>query len=205
MNMPSDTVGGELDQVFTSGVPEDRVWEIRREDFRDFEACGLLETIRDNGRSGAYHLFEQVIHDAVENDFFDPKSEPTPPAPPSIIIEQGAGSYLNVSVNSQQVTQTINASSSLPDDAKLKLERESSVLYEIIEETQMTHPQESRTLEKHLRRLVEDVAEPKPDKQDVTDLLTRLRKAGLALASIAQIAVSIDTIGQIISQLPFMQ
>ena len=204
INMPSDTVGGELDQIFTVGIPEDRDWEIRREDLRDFEVCGFLELIRDNGKSGSYHVFEQRIHDAVDKDFEEPSTDVTATAPPSIIIEQGAGSFLNITVNSQHVKQTIDASPSLPQDAKMQLEREAEVLYEILEETQLSQPQESRVLEKHLRRLMEDVSEPEPDRQDVIDLLARLRKAAVAFAAFVQVASSIETIGEIIMQLPFM-
>ena len=204
INMPSDTVGGKLDQVFTSGISEDRDWEIQREDFRDFEACGFLEILRDNGNAGAYQLFEQVIHNAVDNEFEDPMSI-LPVSPPTVIVEQGPGSFLNISVNSQHVKQTINASSSLPNDAKAKLEHEAEVLYEILEETLTSKPRESRALEKHLRRLVEDVSEPEPDKQDVTDMLARLNIAALAFVAIAEVASSIEKIGEIIIQLPFMQ
>ena len=204
INMPSDTDGGKLVQVFTSGIPDNMKWDIQREDFRDFEACGLIEVLRDNGKSGAYHLFEQVIHDAVDTDFRDPNTAETAAAPPSIIIEQGPGSVLNVSVNSQHVKQIINTSSSLPNDAKAKLEQEAEVLYEILEETQTSQPRESRVLEKHLRRLVEDVSEPEPDKKDVTDMFARLKNAALAFVTIAQVASSIEKIGEIIMQLPFM-
>ena len=172
-------------------------------DLRDFEDYGFLRLLNQNGGFYVYEVREQTILDAVDGDFEDSNSDSSV-TPQTVIIEQGAGSILNVSVNSQHVKQSINASQSLPNDAKLQLEREAEILYEILEETQTSQPQESRVLEKHLRRLVEDVSEPGPDKQDVTDLLARLRKAGQALAFIAQIAVSINTIGEIIMQLPFM-
>jgi hypothetical protein len=199
--MPSDQGGLALS---LTGLPDAENLGVTTNVLRVFVELGFLIELSNNGGSGAYDVHEQAIHDAVDNDFEDP-STVSQVAPPTVVIEQGAGSYLNISVNSQHVTQTINASTSLPDHAKVKLEKEAEVLYEILEETQTAYLQESRTLEKHLRRLVEDVSEPEPDKQDVIDLLARLTKAGVAFAAIAQVASSIETIGEIIMQLPFMQ
>ena len=197
------THGGEWMGDGIEGFPGAKEMGLTLTDLRDFEDYGFLRLLNQNGGFYVYEVREQTILDAVDGDFEDSNSDSSV-TPQTVIIEQGAGSILNVSVNSQHVKQSINASQSLPNDAKLQLEREAEILYEILEETQTSQPQESRVLEKHLRRLVEDVSEPGPDKQDVTDLLARLRKAGQALAFIAQIAVSINTIGEIIMQLPFM-
>lgn len=198
--MPADEGGLALT---LTGLPESERLGVTLTDLRYLAELGFLTEISSKGSSGAFDVYAPVIHDAVEGDFEDPSTVP-PVATPNIIIEQGAGSFLNVTVNSQHVKQTINASPSLPQDAKLQLKREAEVLYEILEETQLSQPQESRVLEKHLRRLVEDVSELEPDKQDVFDLLARLQKAAIAFAAIVQVASSIETIGEIIMQLPFM-
>lgn len=173
-------------------------------DFRVLLEYGFLKARSGKGQNRTFDVMEQRIHDAVSRNFEDPSSV-SPDLPPSVNVEMGAGSYMNLSVSSQNVTQMINVSSSLPDDVKENLEREVEALYRALGEAQEEHPQESRALEKHLRRLVEDVAEPQPIKQDVTYLLSRLQKAGAALSAVASITSSVGKIVEIVGQLPFMQ
>lgn len=198
------THGGEWLGDGIKGFPGAIEMGLTLTDLRDFEEYGFVRLLNKNGGYYLYEVREQTILDAVNSDFEDPRSL-LQDIPPTVIVEQGAGSYLNLTVSSQHVTQTINASTSLPDDVKVKLDEEAAILYERIGETQKSHPQESRTLEKHLRRLVEDVSEPEPDKQDVTESLSRLERAAQAFGSIAGIVGAIQRIGEIIATLPFMQ
>lgn len=198
------THGGEWLGEGVVGFPGAIEMGLTLTDLRDFEEFGFLRLLNHNGGIYVYEVREQAIVDAVDSDFEDPSTDVATAAPPSITIEQGEGSILNITVNSKHVKQTINTSSSLPQDAKVQLEREAETLYEILEETHMSQPQESRTLEKHLRRLMEDVSEPEPDKQDVIDLVTRLQTAAIAFIAIEQVALSIEKIVEIIMQLPFM-
>ena len=193
---------GDLHGV--KGFPNAVELGVSERDFRVLLKYGFLEARSGIGQNRTFDVMEQRIHDAVSSDFEDPSSV-SQDMPPTVIVEQGAGSYLNLTVSSQHVTQTINASTSLPDEVKVKLDREAGILYEKIGETQKSHPQESRALEKHLRRLVEDSSEPEPDKQDVTDSLSRLERAAQAFGSIAGIVGAIQRIGEIIATLPFMQ
>ena len=207
---------GSVSSLWILILDRGKVWEVKgfptvvglgvsETDFRTLQEYDFLKSRTDIGQSRTFDVMEQRIHDAVLSDFDYPSSaQPVAPTP-DIRVVQGAGSYLNIAVNSQDATQTINESPSLPDYAKAKLEREVGALYKLLEESQTTKPHETRSLEKHLKRLVEDAAEPQPDKDDVTNSLSRLERASQALASFAGIVRSIDKIGDIVATLPLMQ
>jgi hypothetical protein len=174
-------------------------------DFRVLLECGFLRARIESGQNRTFDVMEQRIHDAISSEFEDPGSPPLVAPTSGIRIEQGAGSNLNIAIHSKDVTQTINTSPSLPSGAKADLEREVEALYKQLEESQNTKPHETKSLEKHLKRLVEDAAETEPDRDDVTNSLSRLERASQALASFTGIATSINKIGDIVDTLPFMQ
>ena len=193
--------------LYVHGFEEAKSLGISLPDLRNLERLGflILESERPERCTYIFNVLEQVIHDAVDGDFEDPSSARTVASTPDIRIEQGEGSSLNVSVNSRDVSQTINASPSLPGHAKADLEREVESLYKQLEESQNTKPHETRSLEKHLKRFVEDAAESQPDRDDVINSLSRVERASQALASFASIVTSVSKIGDIVARLPFMQ
>ncbi len=198
------THGGEYLGEGLSGFPGAIDMGLSLTDIRDFVEQGFLRQLTKNKGFSAYEVLEQKILDAVDGNFEGPKSYTPVALPTSIIIEQGAGSYLNMAVNSENITQTIHSNPSLPDHFKEQLEQEVKALYVDLQKTQDTYPNQSKSVDKHLRRLVEDMGEIEPNRADITDSLRRLKKAGQALASVSQILTAIERIGELIAQLPFM-
>lgn len=174
-------------------------------DIRTLLENGFLQSRSGMGQNRTYDVIEQRIHDAVSSDFEDPRCAQQDTRMPGISIEQGPGSNLNITLNSERVTQSISVSQTLSEDVKEQLHREAETLYRELEVAQESHPLESRAIAKHVGRLVEDVIDPQPDKDDVSNSMLRLERASQAIASFVGIVTSINKIGDIVSRLPFMQ
>lgn len=200
-----NAVGDGVRIFYIHGFPQAKELAMIWDDLRYFEKLGFMKEISRRRGTAQYYVDMDMIHEAVQNEFETSTRENVGRVDQTIHIGKIIDSNLNIALNQENVAQNINASSSLPDEVKARLKKEVETLYSELEATQKSHPQESQAIEKHVRRLVEDVSESKPDKDGVTNSLSLLERASKALASFAGIVTSIDKIRDIVSSLPFMQ
>lgn len=194
--MPSDT--RELYFEITDGFPAAKGLGIKQSDLRDFEQLRFLHAI--SGRK-AYHVNEQAIHDAVDNDFEMPDQTVPSTTVQTNIHGNVIGSNINTAQYMENIAQTVQSSKFLSSDNKAEIQNKVAELQQELKGFEETYSREIREVTRSLDIVMEDVADYEPDRQNVTGSLDRLKRAGeklifapLAMKLVSEIADKISSI-----------
>ena len=172
--MQSDTNRFELDLEITYGFPAAEKLGLCMQDLRDIERLGFLCAIA--GRK-AYHVVEQVIHDAVDNDFDMPDH-----TVPSTTLETNIhgnviGSNISIAQHMDNVSQTVQSGEFLSLDEKADILKKVAELQQELNQYQETNSWEIREVTKSLDLVMGDLADIEPDRPNVTGSLERFKRA----------------------------
>ena len=200
--MQSDDDAFELSFEITDGFPDAATHRVRRADLREFEEQGFLKSI--DGRN-AYHVKEQKIHDAVDNDFHLPAQTVPSTNFQTNIHGNVIGSNINIAQYMDNITQTVQHSEFLSPEAKAEILVKISALHEELKDFEESHSREIREVTRSLNILVDDLVDDEPDRQNLTGAVARLKRAGTNLrfapAALTRIGEIIDWVKSIFPDL----
>ena len=126
----------------------------------------------------AYHVNEQVIHDAVDNDFEMPDQTVPSTTVNTSIHGNVIGSNINTAQYMENTSQNIGASEFLSPELQADILNKVAELQQELTAFEETHSREIREVTRSLDIVMEDLVDSEPDRQNVTGSLDRLKRAG---------------------------
>ena len=196
--MQSGTSGDELDLINGAGFPGAEELGVKLADLTIFVQLGFLHRA---GEREYYHVNEQAIHDAVDNDF----EMPDQTVPSTNVQTNIHGNVIGSNINSAQymenISQKAGTSEFLPLDIQDYIQNKVAELQQELKDFEETHRREIREVNRGLEIVMEDLADSEPDMQNVIGALARLKRAGeklifapLAKELVREIAEKISSI-----------
>lgn len=176
-----------------SGFARAEELQMKESDLTIFTKLGFISAPEQRSNCVAYHVFEQAILDAVENDFEVPDSDSKTAPVQNINIGNISGSNVNIGLRLEQINQKVDGITSIPEVDKNELSNRIEQLKSELEKLQDTNPKEAQTLTKHLDRVVEDLAEDQPDEASIKVSVEGLKLAAKNLITIAPSVYTLAT------------
>lgn len=198
--MQSDTSGDELALVNGAGFPNAKKLGVKLADLTLFVQRGFLHKVDEREY---YHVHEQAIHDAVDNDFEIPDHLAHSTTLQTNIYGNVTGSNINTAQYMDNISQKVERSEFLSSDVQEDILNKVAELQQTLNDFEETHTREIREVNRSLDIVIEDLTEGEPDIPNVTGLLERLKRAGeklifapLAMALVSEIADRISSVIQ---------
>lgn len=184
-----------IGDVYTdlSGFARAQELQMKESDLSTFANLGFISHGEKRTNCVAYHVYEQSVLDAVDNDFDMPGSSSSSGSVQNISIGSISSSNVNIGLKLDQINQKIHTISSLPDEDKTELTEKLEELKAELEKLQNTNPKEAQAVAKQLDRVVDDLAEDQPDQESVKISLEGLKHAASNLIAISPMVFSLAT------------
>lgn len=177
------------DYVFdVPGFPAAKELGLSASDLRLFAKLGFLEKVSPDPKKHAYDVYEQRIHDAVQNDFEIPSVSSPPASIQTNIYGSLYGSNLNVAQYMSHINQSVESIPTLPDEDKAEIGAIISGITEALVPYEETHPTEVRDATRSIELLMGDLVEEDADNENIRGALARLKRSAgkLIFSSLAQ-------------------
>ena len=198
--MPLDTDDFDSELIVT-GFPDAETLGIELSDLHYFAELGFLQVTDKGGIEGTCELFEQVIHDAVDNDFEMPNQTVSSTNFQTNIHGNVIGSNINTAQYMEYISQNVGSSDLLSPDMQADILNKVAELQQELKEFEVTHSRVIREVNRSLDIVMEDLADSEPDRTNVTGSLDRLKRVGeklifapLAMKLVGEIVDKISSI-----------
>ncbi len=198
--VPLDTDDFDVELIVT-GFPDAETLGLELSDLHYFARLGFLQVTDKDGSKGTCDVFEQVIHDAVDNDFQIPDNAATSTNVQAHFHGDVTRSNINTAQHMSKVCQTVQSSKCLSPDVQADIRDKVAELQQELKKFEETHSREIREVTRSLDIVIGDLADSESDEQNVTGSLSRLKRAGnklifapLAKELVGEIADKISSI-----------
>ena len=191
IELPLDTDDFDV-ELIVDGFPDAETLSIELSDLHYFARLGLLHIAEKRGVEYTCELFEKVIHDAVDSDFEIPDHIATSAKVEAHFHGNVSSSNINIAQNMENIAQTLQSSEFLSPETKAEILDKISAIHQELNAYEETHRIEIREVTRSLNSLMDDLVDSEPDRQNLTESLARLTRAGtrLVFSSLATILVS---------------